>query len=213
MAAITAGVLAVGATAYSANRSNAAASRQARSANEANQVQADQYAQQRTDNEPFRQAGVNALGRLDRFDSGDMSDFYTSPDYNFTKSEGMSNIQNYAGAQGGAFSGNALKALSEFNQNLASTQVGNWRGSQERQAGMGQQTVNMLGQAGQNYAANTGANTMAAGDARASGIVGGANAWNGLASWGAENAMYFKKPKPYGGHQATNYTPSRNGLA
>src|SRR5688572_5042530 len=54
--------------------------------------------------------------------------FKASPDYQFRRDEGNRNILGGYGAAGGsgAFSGNALKALSDFNQNLASGEFQNF---------------------------------------------------------------------------------------
>lgn len=138
-----------------------------------------QYDQTRSDNMPFMESGYNALARLNRADSGDMSDFYTDPSYNFTRSEGMRGIERTAAARGGAFSGNALRALSEFNSNLAGQQYGNWYSRQLARTGQGQQTQNLLANVGTNTADNVSSLQVGQGNARASGIIGADNAlWN-----------------------------------
>lgn len=152
--------------------------------------------QARGDAMPWMTAGQNALSNLQN-----PAAFTASPDYQFRRSEGERGIGNSFAARGGAFSGNALKALSEFNQNLASSEYGNWWNRQAGVAGVGQATSAQQGSNainGANALANLGANSsqyignalMSAGDARASGIVGGANALTqGLS--GAINAWQY----------------------
>lgn len=149
-----------------------------------------QYDTTRADLAPYRETGYNALGRLNSAATGDMSSFQVSPDYNFVRSEGNRDIGNSFAAKGGAASGNALRALSQYNANLASGEFGNWWNRQAGLAGVGQNAVNTGGIVGQNSvnaitgintnAANMiGTNTMSAANARASGIN---NAESGTAS-------------------------------
>jgi len=55
-----------------------------------------------------------------------MSRFYTSPDYEFRRSEGLRDTSNMMNNTYGLGSGNALKALTEYNSNLASGEFGDW---------------------------------------------------------------------------------------
>jgi hypothetical protein len=133
----------------------------------------------------------------------DPNGFTASPDYAFRRGEGMRGIEGSFSARGGAQSGNALRALTEFNSNLASGEYGNWFQRQQSEydrwfnrnaalAGIGQTATNQAGsgalQTGQGIAGNamqTGSNIgnalIGQGDARASGIIGGANAWGNAA--------------------------------
>jgi hypothetical protein len=106
-----------------------------------------------------------------------MSGFFTSPGYNFRRGEGMRGIENTFAARGGAQSGNALRALTEFNSNLASGEFGNYFNQLASIAGLGQTATGQTAAAGANYANQAGRNALYAGDARASGINGQANAW------------------------------------
>jgi hypothetical protein len=128
---------------------------------------------------PWLESGRNALGQLDQLASGDSSSFFTDPGYNFARTEGMRGIERSAAARGGAASGNALRALAEFNQGLATQQYGNFYNRTAARAGVGQTAAQSIGAFGQNTANNIGNNLMAAGDARASGIAGQANALSG----------------------------------
>jgi hypothetical protein len=106
----------------------------------------------------------------------DMSSFFTSPGYQFRRDEGMRGLERSAAARGGAFSGNALRALSEFNSNLASNEFGNYFNQLASIAGIGQTATNQTAAYGADHAANAGRNALAAGEARASGIIGQGNA-------------------------------------
>lgn len=55
----------------------------------------------------------------------DAQSFYQDPSYQWRKQQGMDNIQAQAAAGGGLFSGATLKALNDYNSNLASQEYGN----------------------------------------------------------------------------------------
>lgn len=116
-----------------------------------------------------------------------MSDFQQDPGYAFRQSEGMKALERSAAARGGLLSGKTLKGIQRFGQDLASQEYQNAfnryqinRSNQlnplQSLMGAGQSSTNLLtgaaGQAGQNEAANL----YNAGQARASGYVGSANA-------------------------------------
>jgi len=108
--------------------------------------------------------------------------FFASPDFQFRQQQGDKNINNWFAARGGAQSGNALKALTEYNSNLAAGEFGNWFNRQLGLTGVGQTANAQNAAAGTNNAALAGNAAMAAGDARASGIL---NTTNTL-----QNALY-----------------------
>jgi hypothetical protein len=127
-------------------------------------------------------------------------DFQTDPGYAFRQQEGQRAIESSAAARGGALSGGAVKEAMRYNSGLASQEYGNaWNRFQAEQndrynrlasiAGVGQTAANTLNQQGQNYAnstgnilmdsaANQGEMAAQAANARASGYMGSANAWN-----------------------------------
>lgn len=159
--------------------------------------------QARADVAPWMQAGQNALGQL----QNPTGNFQASPDYAWRRSEGERGIGGSFAARGGAFSGNALKALSEYNSNLASGEFGNWWNRQAGLANVGQSSAgqagqfgmnnaNALGQFGANTANNIGNAMMAGGDARASGVIGGANALTQGLSGALDAFQYFRNQKP-----------------
>jgi len=213
---VAASSLASGAIGSSAAKS--AANTQAAAADRAAQLQADQFAQQRADQEPFRQAGITTQNELLRQlglggEAGSAGygnlmrnfgpqDFQADPGYQFRLSEGLKSIDRQAAARGGLISGGALKAAERYGQNLASDEYqnafnryqanrGSVYGMLSGQQGVGQAATNALGAAGQNYANQAGEAYMGAGNARASGYIGAGNAWgNALGSIGSAAGLY-----------------------
>jgi hypothetical protein len=128
--------------------------------------------------------------------------FQASPDYAFRRDEGMRGIGNSFAARGGAASGNALRALNELNSNLASSEYGNWFDRRAQLAGFGQASTNNQGNAGTNYTNSLMQSQQNAGDARASGIMGGVNSAIGGINSGINNylmARYLAPQTPAGG--------------
>lgn len=78
--------------------------------------------------------------------------FYASPDYQLSFNEGQKAIENGAAARGGLLSGNTAKAVTQFGQNLAANQYGNYRNTLNSIAGTGQVANQATTAAGQNYA-------------------------------------------------------------
>jgi hypothetical protein len=179
-----------------ANAAKSGASAQANAANQAAQLQQQQYEQTRADQAPFREAGVNALGKLQGmadYKPFSMNAFTQDPGYGFRLSEGQKALDRSAAARGGLISGGALKAAQRYGQDMGSQEYQNAfnRYQTERQAtlspymtlagfGTGANAANA--QAGQNYASNVG-NLMTGGAAaQAAGGVGAANAVTGAVS-------------------------------
>jgi hypothetical protein len=131
------------------------------------------------------QPGQNALT------SPNYSAFFKSPDYTFRQSQGLQGIERSAAARGGAFSGNALKALNEFNSNLAAGGFNDYFNHQAALAGIGQTATSQTNQAGLITANSVGNALQNAGDARASGVAGQYNAWGNALSGLAQGAGYY----------------------
>lgn len=175
---------------YSANK---AAGAQEAAAGQAAGISREQYAQTREDQAPWRLAGERALGKLEAasdYTPFGMTQFQADPGYAFRLSEGQKALDRQAAARGGLISGGALKAATRYGQEAGSQEYQNAfnRYQTERQAklgplqslaNVGQTSVNQLGAAGQNYAASASEAAGAAGQARASGYMGGANAISG----------------------------------
>jgi hypothetical protein len=187
-----------------ANASRKAANTQAAAAGQASDLQREMFQQTRADQEPWRQAGINALGEMQRtagnvpaaFKFGDY-EFKADPSYGFRLSEGQKALDRQAAARGGLISGGALKAATRFGQEMGSLEFGNAYNraltsygtdvARENQlynrqaalAGIGQTATNLVGTAGQNYATSAGNLMTGAGAATAAGQVGMSNALTG----------------------------------
>jgi hypothetical protein len=144
-----------------------------------------------------------------------MADYQADPGYAFRLNEGMKGLNASAAARGGLISGNALRAATQYGQDMGSQEYQNaynrYQTNRSNQLnplqslmGASQTATNNMQQAGQNYATTAGDAYMGAGNARASGYVGSANAWsNALGSvTGAANQ--------YGAQQA--YNARTNGM-
>jgi hypothetical protein len=155
-----------------ANASSKAASTQASAADRATELQERMFNKQIELQEPWRQAGVNALNRMQSGDVMGMMD----PSYKFRLGEGMKALERTAAARGGLISGGALKAAQRYGQEFASNEFGNAYNRLAGLAGVGQTATGAMGNAANAFGANAG-NLMTGGAAaRASGYVGGANA-------------------------------------
>lgn len=145
----------------------------------------------------------------------DLSAFAASPGYQFRLAEGQKAGQNQFAARGGAFSGNALKTLSDYNQGMASNEFSNWWNQLQGlvntgatgtsgTANAGAQNVNnIINSTNQNSLAQQNALT-AQGDARASGVLGVTNALSfGLGNYGGSSGGYDQ----WGSAALNNNTP------
>jgi hypothetical protein len=178
-------------------------SRQASKAQERAAAQGD-AAQERMFNrqvelqEPFRQAGVNALPELveaSRYTPFSMEQFKQSPGYAFRIKEGLRALENSAAARGGLLSGNALRGITRYGQGVASDEYNTAFNQYQIErnarlnplqslAGMGQTTTNTLSnQAGQ-YGQSMAQGAAQMGNIRASGYMNQANALSGALGQG-----------------------------
>jgi hypothetical protein len=204
---------------YSANK---ASKTQAQSAQQGIDAQERMFNRQNELQEPFRQAGEQALNKLipmaSNYTPFGMDQFQQDPGYAFRLSEGMKALDRTAAQRGGLLSGATLKGAQRYGQDLGSQEYTNAfnryqieRNAQlnplQSLAGLGQTSTNMLsgaaGQMGQNLAAGYGN----IGQARASGYLGGANALTSALGTGLnymQNQQYINRlPVPgsvgYGG--------------
>lgn len=181
--------------AMGANAASQAADAQASSADKSLALQAGMYAQGREDSMPWMTAGRTALnsymgelGISDEAKAGTFrSGFRQTPGYQFAVKQGERGVVNNLAALGMKNSGAALKALTTFRTGLADQQYNTYLDRLSGASVGGQTTAANQGQLGANAASNMGASIMDAGAARASGYVGGANAWQGALSGVASN--------------------------
>jgi hypothetical protein len=207
-AVIAAGIGAAGAIGgglIASSASKKASKVQEQAARDATSAQERMFQRQTELQEPFRQGGLTAQNEImqllgiggDKNAAGYGSlgkafgeaDFQKDPGYAFRQAEGMKALERSAAARGNLLSGSTMKGVQRFGQDLASQEYQNAfnRYQVERSAklnplqslmGSGQSATNVLtgaaGQMGQNEASNI----YNAGQARASGYIGSANALN-----------------------------------
>lgn len=139
------------------------------------------------DPEPTETEGV---GRLDT--SGDpYRGFRESPGYQFSMDQAMRGASAAASAGGYLGSGRAAKASAEYAQGLASQEYNNYWNQLASVAGTGQAATSQTANASFNFGQQAGNNAIRAGDARASGLVGSANAWSGAINGVAGSAAWY----------------------
>jgi hypothetical protein len=203
-----------------------AAQAQERAAQQSADVQREIFQKQTELQEPFRQAGITSQNELLRLlgigeagrgtpDYGmltrqyGMDQFQQDPGYGFRMSEGMKALERSAAARGGLLSGATLKGAQRYGQDLASqeftnafnryqAQLGTRLGTLGSMYGGGQAgTAQLVGAAGQMGEGISNA-LMTGGQARASGYLGQANAFNqalGQAAlgYGLSKGGYFNR--------------------
>jgi hypothetical protein len=172
-----------------------AANTTAAATNKATALQERMYKEGIERQQPFYQAGVNALGQyVQGVQPGGaltrgftMADYQADPGYAFRLSEGLKGLEQTAAARGGLLSGNALRGAQRYGQDLASQEYTNaynrYTGEQATQrnalaglAGQGQTTANTIGQSGAAYGQYVGNAMMNQGANQANAGLIGANA-------------------------------------
>lgn len=192
------GAALVGSAAIGGAASSSASRAQAQAQREGTAAQERMFNRQVELQEPFRQVGVNALPELvaaSRYEPFTMEKFQADPGYAFRLKEGLRALESSAAARGGLLSGNQMRGVTQFGQELGSQEFTNAfnRYQAERAArlnplqsltGMGQTTAqNLAGQAGQ-FGQAQAANAAAMGNIRASGYMNTANALTGALGQG-----------------------------
>lgn len=186
---------------------NRAAKTQAKAQREATAAQERMFQRQTELQEPFRQAGVNALPELveaSRYTPFGMEQFQQDPGYGFRLREGLRALESSAAARGGLLSGNQMRGVTRFGQGLASDEYTNAfnRYQAERAArlnplqslaGMAQSSANTLTGAAGQYGQNMAEGATAMGNIRASGYAGMANA----ATSGLSNYLNYQQRQQY----------------
>ena len=190
-----------------ASASKSAANTQAASADRSLDLQREMFNKQLELQQPFQEAGVNALNRMQSGNVMGMMD----PSYQFRLGEGLKALDRQAAARGGLISGGALKAAQRYGQDFASQEFGNAYNRLASMAGLGQTATGAQSTAAGQFGANAGNLMTGAGAARASGYVGGANALtSGLGQYMnyTQNQNLMNRLLPTaGGSTATPYSP------
>jgi hypothetical protein len=183
-----------------AQAAKGAAQTQADAAGQAMANERAMYEQSREDLAPYREQGYTALKDIEKMKpfltaqfGPDQFSQYLDPSMAFRQKIGTQATERMANVGGGAISGNTLRALTDYGQNLASTEYGSAfnRFQTERGniyntlaniAGMGQGAVNTGVRAGESFAAGQTGLTTGSAAAQAAGTVGAANAYGGAAT-------------------------------
>ena len=144
-----------------------AAGMSAQASREALDLQRRMYEENVARQQPFMQAGQNALNKLaplaSEYTPFGMAQFQQDPGYAFRMSEGMKGLERSAAARGGLLSGATMKGLQRYGQEAASQEYQNafnrYGIERERRlnplqslAGVGQTSTQQVGGYGQNYA-------------------------------------------------------------
>jgi hypothetical protein len=209
-AAVVGGVVASNNAKKSASATRYAADTQAAAAEEASSSQWEMFQQSRADQLPWLQTGARSLSALEKKITAGPGKFTEDPGYQFRLAEGNKQIGRTASATGGIASGSTLKALTRYGQDYASNEYDKWLQRYYQSltpyqslANVGQTTASGIGKEGLYTGAQIGQNTIAAGNARASGYLGQAagsinqtNAWTGAAQGGlnALGTYYGNQP-------------------
>ena len=206
----------------SGDAAKSAARTSAESADRATALQREMFERQVELQEPWRQAGVNALTKLQaasEYTPFGMQQFQADPGYGFRLSEGLKAMERGAAARGGLMSGAALKAGQRYGQDLASQEYTNAfnRYQAERQArlgplqslaGVGQTATNTLGSAAGQYGSNVGNIMMGQGQTAANAALARGSAYSGgLNQLGYLAGRYYGQPQgaPSGAVVSTPY--------
>jgi hypothetical protein len=187
-----------------ARASRRAADAQVRAAEESARLQREMFAEQNRLQEPFRQGGITGQNRIMELlgiggnaSAGDygrygrdfsMNDFEADPGYAFRLSEGNKALERSAAARGMMLSGSMFKGLQRYGQEMGSQEYQNafnrYQTNRSNQLnplqslmGAGQTATNQLSGAAGQLGQNLGENELGAGNARASGYIGQANAY------------------------------------
>jgi len=178
---------------------------QTRATQDANAVNKYMYDQTRTDMQPWRQAGTQALDQMqgsEYMQDFNMSNFVADPGYQFRMAEGTKALERSAAARGGLMGGGTMKALAGYGQNLASEEYNNaynrFNADRDRRfnrlsslAGVGQTATTQTNAAGQNYANSTSQNSIALGNAAAGAAAANSNNTNNLIGQGLMAGAMF----------------------
>jgi hypothetical protein len=193
MSGFVAGAVVVG-SAISSRAASKAASTQAAAADRSVDAQREMFERQVELSKPYREAGELALNKLiplaTEYTPFTREQFEADPGYNFRLSEGLKALERSSAAGGNLLSGSTLKGIVRYGQGTASQEFQNAfnRAQIERQArmnplqslaGVGQTATQQLSQQAGQFGSNMAEAIGAAGQARASGYVGTANAITG----------------------------------
>lgn len=127
-----------------------------------------------------------------------LADFQTTPGYQFRMDEGVKALDRSAASRGLLRSGAQQKGITDFGQNIASEEYGNYMNNLFQAAGLGSQAASSGNSTAAGLTQGAGNSILQGGIARGSGYAAGANALASGISSGVQNAVggayLFRKP-------------------
>ncbi|WP_131721572.1 hypothetical protein [Xanthomonas sp. NCPPB 1128] len=135
--------------AYSANQQKNAAKD---AANASNAAQTQAWAANNANMQPYLTAGQNALTQIQQLNAGNFDSFKESPDYAWTRDQGIQALDRSAAASGSLYSGGHSADLMDYASGLASQNYGNFYNRLSGLAGMGQSAAGALAGVNTGYA-------------------------------------------------------------
>lgn len=127
-----------------------------------------------------------------------LADFQTTPGYKFRMDEGVKALDRSAASRGLLRSGAQQKGITDFGQNIASEEYGNYFNNLLKVSGLGSDAASSGNSTAAGLTQGAGNSILQGGIARGSGYAAGANALASGISKGVENAVggayLFRKP-------------------
>jgi hypothetical protein len=208
---------AVGAAVVGGVMSNQAAKKgaaaQTSASNAAINEQAREFDQTQANQQPFLQAGQNAVNLQQQYLAGDTSGFQNSPDYQFAVQQGFKGANAQAAGAGNVWGGGTTANAIQLGQGLATQYANNYWNKLAGMAGQGQTSATSLGNQGQAAAGNIGNYLIGSGQANASSYAAGANSFNNTLGQVSNIAgqYYQNNPSMFGGGTGTASSYSNLG--
>lgn len=187
--AVIGGATALVGGALSSNASKKAANASQQGYDAASAEQARQFDITQQNQQPWLQAGQNALTQQQALMNGDFSGFYQSPDYQYALDSGLQAVNR--GAIGNLSGGGTAADLVTFGEGLASQNYNNYYNRLAGMSNTGQTTANNLAQYGQDYASQQGKYALGAASAQGSAYKDQAEIWGNTVEDLGDAAMYY----------------------
>lgn len=225
----------LGSAVIGSNAASSAARSSATASKRALQVQVKQFNEATANNKPFLTTGTSALNRIAQMYGLDQAatpttaqgshgpqvmpeapgpsgvdpnaTFYQSPDYQFTRAQGLAGIDAGAASRGALDSGATRKAEIAYAGNLANSQYQSYSARLMDLARVGQSAANSQTAAGANYANSYGSTITNAADNAGAAAIAQGKIWSGaLNNVAGQFSSSYKAPTlnaPY----SANYDP------
>lgn len=178
-AAIT-GAVALGSAVMQKNAQSKGLAAQKNASNAALGEQAREFDTTQTNQQPFLQAGANAVGQMQQLNNGDFSSFEQSPDYQYAVSQQLQGLDRSAASRGSLYSGGHSADIMNMANGIASQNYNSYYNKLAGLAGSGQTSANNLGYTGQANANQSGQIMTNQGNNAANSYQNGANTMSQL---------------------------------